>query len=113
SDLTEDRRSYTTSRGTTVLGACEPQPRDSAAWMPPPPPGFQAHLDRLDVPLDLPTAGKAIVVNVPAFELIAFEDGEPVLRSRVISVRLGTRRRSCARPPRPCASARRGARRRA
>ncbi|MFW5681216.1 MAG: L,D-transpeptidase family protein, partial [Pseudomonadota bacterium] len=31
-----------------------------------------------------PTAGKAIVVNVPAFELIAFEDGEPVLRSRVI-----------------------------
>jgi murein L,D-transpeptidase YcbB/YkuD len=41
------------------------------------------------VPLDLPATGKAIVVNVPAFELVAVEDGVPVLRSRVI---VGSRR---------------------
>lgn len=44
---------------------------------------FQARLDALNIPLDLPT-GPAILVNVPAYELIAFEDGEPVLRSRII-----------------------------
>ncbi|MDT8346098.1 MAG: L,D-transpeptidase family protein [Thermohalobaculum sp.] len=59
------------------------------AGAPPPPAlpeavGFQRHLDRLGVPLRLPATGKAIVVNVPAFELIAFEDGTPVIRSRVI-----------------------------
>jgi murein L,D-transpeptidase YcbB/YkuD len=47
-------------------------------------PRFQAALDALGVPLTLPPSGKAIVVNIPAFELIAFEDAEPVLRSRVI-----------------------------
>ena len=31
-----------------------------------------------------PQVGKAILVNVPAFELIAFENGEPAFRSRVI-----------------------------
>ena len=45
---------------------------------------FQARLDRAGVALDLPDDGKAIVVNIPAFELIAFEDAEPVLTSRVI-----------------------------
>jgi murein L,D-transpeptidase YcbB/YkuD len=49
---------------------------------------FEARLDALGVPLDLP-AGKAILVNVPAFELIAFENGTPVFRSRII---VGTRR---------------------
>ena len=32
----------------------------------------------------VPSRGKAILVNIPSFELIAFEDGRPVLRSRVI-----------------------------
>lgn len=32
----------------------------------------------------VPAVGKAIFVNIPSFELIAFEDGVPVLRSRVI-----------------------------
>ncbi|MEL7470111.1 MAG: L,D-transpeptidase family protein [Pseudomonadota bacterium] len=32
----------------------------------------------------VPKHGKAILVNIPSFELIAFEDGKPVLRSRVI-----------------------------
>lgn len=33
---------------------------------------------------DVPRYGKAILVNIPSFQLIAFEDGKPVLRSRVI-----------------------------
>ncbi|PWJ21128.1 L,D-transpeptidase family protein [Jannaschia seohaensis] len=45
---------------------------------------FQALLDAHDIPLVLPERGKAIVVNIPAFEMIAFEDAVPVLRSRVI-----------------------------
>ncbi|MEM9059939.1 MAG: L,D-transpeptidase family protein [Pseudomonadota bacterium] len=32
----------------------------------------------------VPRHGKAILVNIPSFELIAFENGQPVLRSRVI-----------------------------
>jgi murein L,D-transpeptidase YcbB/YkuD len=44
---------------------------------------FQARLDNLGIPLTLPP-GRAILVNVPAYELIAFEDGTPVLRSRII-----------------------------
>jgi lipoprotein-anchoring transpeptidase ErfK/SrfK len=45
---------------------------------------FQQSLDRHGVPLSVPQSGKAIVVNVPAFQLIAFEDGSPVMRSRII-----------------------------
>lgn len=45
---------------------------------------FQASLDRLGVPFEVPQKGKAILVNIPAFELIAFAEGEPVFRSRVI-----------------------------
>jgi hypothetical protein len=45
----------------------------------PPPPMF------LDGPYDrVPVRGKAILVNIPSYELIAFEDGKEVLRSRVI-----------------------------
>lgn len=32
----------------------------------------------------VPKRGKAILVNLPSYELIAFEDGKPVLRSRVM-----------------------------
>lgn len=44
---------------------------------------FEARLDALGIPLWLPP-GPAILVNVPAYELVAFEDGTPVLRSRII-----------------------------
>ena len=47
-------------------------------------PAFQNVLDRYGIPLQLPTEGKFILVNVPAFELLAFEEGVPVLRSRII-----------------------------
>ena len=45
---------------------------------------FQQLMDRHDIPLRVPQKGKAIVVNIPSYELIALEDGEAVLRSRVI-----------------------------
>lgn len=45
---------------------------------------FQKKLDYAGVPYQIPKSGKAILVNIPAFELIAFEDGNAVLRSRVI-----------------------------
>jgi hypothetical protein len=32
----------------------------------------------------IPSRGKFVLVNIPSFELIAFQDGAPVLRSRVI-----------------------------
>ena len=32
----------------------------------------------------VPRRGRAILVNIPSYELIAFEDGKPVMRSRVI-----------------------------
>jgi murein L,D-transpeptidase YcbB/YkuD len=65
------------------VGADRPAPPPAA---PPPPPAsaFQRALDAIGAPLRLPPQGKAIVVNVPAFELIAFEDATPVFRSRVI-----------------------------
>lgn len=44
---------------------------------------YQDRLDALGIPLTLPP-GRVILVNIPAYELIAFEDGMPVLRSRVI-----------------------------
>lgn len=48
------------------------------------PDSFQAQLDRAGITYQVPPTGKAILVNIPAFELIAFKDGAPVLRSRVI-----------------------------
>jgi murein L,D-transpeptidase YcbB/YkuD len=46
--------------------------------------GFQGLLDRAGIPLDVPPSGRLILVNIPGFEVIAFRDGEPVLRSRAI-----------------------------
>lgn len=75
----------------TLLTACAPaqnvaqtdvaQPIAHAVAQPapPPPPMF------LEPPFDrVPVEGKAIYVNIPSYELIAFEDGKEVLRSRVI-----------------------------
>lgn len=46
---------------------------------PPPPPMF------LDPPFErVPVNGKAIFINIPSYELIAFQDGREVMRSKVI-----------------------------
>lgn len=47
-------------------------------------PRFQQVLDRYDIPLQIPADGKFILVNIPAFEVLAFQDGISVLRSRII-----------------------------
>ena len=44
---------------------------------------FQKKLDGLGLPLKLPP-GRAILINIPSYELIALEDGVPVFRSPVI-----------------------------
>jgi len=36
------------------------------------------------VGVDIPARGKFVLVNIPSFELVALQDGEPVLRSRVV-----------------------------
>jgi murein L,D-transpeptidase YcbB/YkuD len=45
---------------------------------------FADALEMHRVPWRPPLVGKAILVNIPSYELIAFEDGEPVIRSRVV-----------------------------
>ena len=45
---------------------------------------FQEVLDRAGIAYTVPPSGKAILVNIPAFEMILFRDGAPVMRSRVI-----------------------------
>jgi len=45
---------------------------------------------RAGLPTAIPSLGKAIVVLIPSFELIALENGAPVLRSRVIVGRPAT-----------------------
>lgn len=69
-----------------LTAACTPPPTQQAPIVAktPPPPSFQDHLDRLNIDYTVPRTGKAILVNIPGFEVIAFEDGEPVLRSRAI-----------------------------
>ena len=70
-----------------ALGACAAAPAPQAtapvahttAVAAPPPPMF------LDGPFErVPLKGKAILVNIPSYELIAFQDGQEVMRSRVI-----------------------------
>lgn len=51
---------------------------------PPAQPGFQAMLASHGVPLSIPVAGKAIIVNIPSAEVVALQDGVEVMRSRVI-----------------------------
>jgi murein L,D-transpeptidase YcbB/YkuD len=72
--------------GTLVSGCAttERPPPVALQAIPEKPPTFEERLARAGVPLDLPDVGKAIVVNIPAFELVAFEDAEPVFESRVI-----------------------------
>lgn len=65
-----------------VLASCgsgAPKPVPSA----PDGSGFQSSLAALGISLDLPP-GRAVLVNIPSYELVALEDGVPVFWSRVI-----------------------------
>jgi len=41
-------------------------------------------LRRSGIEMAIPSTGKFILVNIPSYELVALQDGEPVLRSRVV-----------------------------
>lgn len=49
-----------------------------------PPSPYVAMLRSHGIGASIPSQGKYILVNVPSFELIALQDGVPVLRSRVV-----------------------------
>ena len=50
-----------------------------------PPPGrYLSLLQGQGLRTTLPAHGKLVVVNIPSFELVALQDGVPVLRSRVV-----------------------------
>ena len=59
-------------------------PAAPVALVEPPPSAYVAMLRGQGVDDSIPARGKFILVNVPSFELIAFQDGVPVLRSRVV-----------------------------
>src|SRR5258708_1551923 len=50
----------------------------------PPPSAYVSMLRSQGVETAIPAHGKFILVNIPSFELIALQDGVPVLRSRVV-----------------------------
>lgn len=80
-----------------VLAACVPGGTQQTASLPapeqpaPPPlsPFVQAMRDA-GVNVAIPARGKFILVNIPSYELIAFQDGAPVIRSKVVVGAAGT-----------------------
>ena len=65
----------------------EPSPPAAAApaaTAEPAPSAYVSMLRSQGVEMAIPSRGKFILVNVPSFELIALQDGAPVLRSRVV-----------------------------
>ena len=65
----------------------EPPPPAAAGSAPaaePPPSAYVSMLRSQGVETAIPPRGKFILVNIPSFELIALQDGVPVLRSRVV-----------------------------
>jgi len=73
--------------GTPQQTASIPAPAQPAA--PPLSPFVQAMRDA-GVTLAIPPRGKFILVNIPSYELIAFQDGAPVIRSKVVVGAAGT-----------------------
>lgn len=79
-----------TAAALIVLAACGGNPPDPAGSTAPPPPRDERNAALREVGVDVPARGKFVVVNIPSFELIAFENGTPVLRSRVVVGRKAT-----------------------
>ena len=71
----------------TACVTTEPPPPAAAGSAPaaePPPSAYVSMLRSQGVETAIPPHGKFILVNIPSFELIALQDGVPVLRSRVV-----------------------------
>ena len=68
-----------------------PAAATAPAVVPEPPPGaYVSLLHDQGIEAAIPSRGKFILVNIPSFELIALQDGVPVLRSRVVVGRPAT-----------------------
>ncbi|CAN5911786.1 hypothetical protein BH11PSE3_BH11PSE3_44790 [soil metagenome] len=73
-----------------AVAACTtPEPAVPAAQAPvalvePPPSAFVSSLRSMGIDTEIPAHGKFILVNIPSYELIALQDGVPVLRSKVV-----------------------------
>jgi lipoprotein-anchoring transpeptidase ErfK/SrfK len=80
-----------------VLAGCvtpAPSGQTGAAVAPPPEPPPSAYIQMLrghGIKAAIPSRGKFILVNIPSYELIALQDGMPVLRSRVVVGQAATR----------------------
>ena len=55
-----------------------------AAPTEPPPSAYVSMLRSQGLETAIPSRGKFVLINIPSFELIALQDGVPVLRSRVV-----------------------------
>lgn len=71
--------------------ATAPPPASSSVTPSPPvPPVSELAAALQGIGIAVPPRGKLVVVNIPSFELVALEDGKPVLRSRVVVGRPST-----------------------
>jgi len=76
--------------GSLASAACvstepaAPTAAASALTAEPPPSAYVRMLRGQGVEAAIPSRGKSVLVNIPSYELIALQDGEPVLRSRVV-----------------------------
>lgn len=88
------RRHFIAGASTALAAGCARPPLSEgpeagmaatvAEALPPPPPTYAETLREIGVGFTPPARGKAILVNIPSFELVAFKDAEPVITSRVI-----------------------------
>lgn len=76
-----------TALATSACVSTEPSAPVAAAPAPaaePPPSAYVSMLHSHGVETAIPSRGKFVLVNIPSYELIALQDGVPVLRSRVV-----------------------------
>lgn len=67
-----------------------PNPVAPAPASPPAPPISDLAAALQEIGIAVPPRGRLVVVNVPSFELVALQDGKPILRSRVVVGRPST-----------------------
>ena len=76
-----------TALATSACVTTEPAPpvaAGPATAAEPPPSAYVSMLRSHGVETAIPSRGKFVLVNIPSYELIALQDGVPVLRSRVV-----------------------------
>lgn len=92
------RSAFALGRLIAVLGllsaiagcASGPNPAASVAAGPPVEPVSDLAAALQGIGIAVPPRGRLVVVNIPSFELVALQDGKPILRSRVVVGRPST-----------------------